>query len=440
MLVWGSTRIQLIHDNIHYTDSFRISRETRSGLTKRGNSGNLRGMRWILALFLMMPTAAADITAIYFGADFCGPCRSLRPSLSILQRDYAVQKIDTSRDRATTRQYEIRTIPQIVFLDDGIEIDRIQGTSPDWLARCRMRLSGRNNWRPIRAAVRIRTPGGMGSGVILSSVPGRTVIATAEHVVRGSQTVTVDLFRDFGVKTYPATVATVNDTTDLALLTVVNTLPLPAALGAENTSVSLGDTVFGIGCSGGRGVSTMVSRVVSVDGGDVFASGTVAQGRSGGGLYNRRFELIGICSATNSRRQDGWYIGAGKLQTLLSEWKPTQYRSGIGLGIGIGVSVPSCRSGSGLCRNPNCQACRTIPQSVTGRTGPMGPPGRKGERGPQGPPGVSPDLTPLIQRIEALEKQKREVVLMDGETKTVIDRESYAADEPIILDVRQLTK
>jgi len=272
--------------------------------------------------------------------------------------------------------------------------------------------------------------------VILSSVPGRTVIATAEHVVRGSQSVTVDLFRDFGVKTFTATVATVNDTTDLALLTVAaNTLPLPAALGAENTAVSLGDTVFGIGCSGGAGVSVMTCRVVSLDGGDVFASGSVAQGRSGGGLYNRRFELIGICSATNQRRQDGWYIGAEKLKALLSEWKPTQYRSGIGLGIGIGVSVPSCRSGSGLCRNPNCGMC--APRPVSGIPGPRG---TRGERGSQGPPGVSPDLSPLIRRIEALEKQKREVVLMDGETKTVIDRESYGADEPIILDVRQLTK
>jgi S1-C subfamily serine protease len=375
------------------------------------------------------------VTAIYFGADYCQPCRSLRPSLSRLQREYAVRKIDTSRDRATTQQYEVRSIPQIVFLDDGIEIDRIQGTSPDWLSRCRMRLSGRNNWRPIRAAVRVRTPGGMGSGVILSSVPGRTVIATAAHVVRGSQTVTVDLFRDFGTKTYTATVSIVTDTTDLALLTVAaNTLPLPAVIGAS-ASPATGDVTFGIGCSGGAGVSVMTCRVQSLDGGDVFASGAVAQGRSGGGLYNRRFELIGICSATNQRRGDGWYIGAGKLQALLSEWEPTQYRSGMGLGIGIGVSVPSCRSGSGLCRNPNCGMCAPRPVSVI-----PGPRGLKGERGLQGPPGVSPDLSPLIQRIEALEKQKREVVLMDGKTKTVIDRESYAADEPIILDVRQLTK
>jgi hypothetical protein len=49
------------------------------------------------------------------------------------------------------------------------------------------------------------------------------------------------------------------------------------------------------------------------------------------------------------------------------------------------------------------------------------------------------DLSPLIRRIEALETQKRRVMLVDGNGK-VIDDESYAADEPIILDVRQLTK
>jgi|TARA_R110000824_G_scaffold87584_2_gene215883 hypothetical protein len=49
------------------------------------------------------------------------------------------------------------------------------------------------------------------------------------------------------------------------------------------------------------------------------------------------------------------------------------------------------------------------------------------------------DLSPLIERIDALEKQKRRVMLVDGDGK-IIDDESYAADEPIILDVRQLTK
>lgn len=388
-------------------------------------------MRWMLAISLLCSTAAADVTGLYFGASYCQPCRTLQPALARLQR---VSYVDAGNpnNADTCRRYEVASIPQIIFLDHGVEIDRIQGASPDWQRRCEDRLSGRNNWRPIRAAVRVRTPGGIGSGVILSSVPGRTVIATAAHVVRGEPSVTVDLFRDFGVKTFSATVAAVNNTTDLALLTVAsNTLTLPAAIGSDASAVSLGDTVFGIGCSGGRGVSVMASRVVSTEGGDVYASGIVAQGRSGGGLYNRRFELIGICSATSEN--DGWYVGAAKLQSLLQEWKPTQYRSGFGVGLGIGIGCVS-----GPCRNPSCRRCYPPPPpqivGQRGATGPHGPQGRPGRDAP------AVDLTPLIQRIEALEKMKRPVILIDGETKKVIDKEEYANGEPIIFDVQQLTK
>lgn len=395
-------------------------------------------MRCLLAILLLTPTVAADVTAIYFGASFCQPCRSLRPSLSRLQRDYDVRKIDTSRDRATSQQYEVRTIPQIVFLLDGVEIDRIQGASPDWLARCRMRLSGRNNWRPIRAAVRVRTPSGIGSGVILSSVPGRTVIATAAHVVQGSQSVTVDLFRDSGVKSFAASVSIVTDTTDLALLTLASTLPLPAVIGASaGAPPATGDVTFAIGCSGGAGVTVMTCRIQSLDGGDVFASGSPALGRSGGGLYNQRFELIGICSAQNSKRGDGWYIGQAKLQALLSEWKPTQYRSGFGVGLGIGIGC-----GVGPCRNPSCRRCYPQRRPASPTQAIPGPPGRPGATGPRGPAGsdATVDLSALIERIEALEKQKRQVMLVDGASGKIIDDESYAADEPIILDVQQLTK
>jgi S1-C subfamily serine protease len=392
-------------------------------------------MRCLLAILLLTSTAAADVTGIMFTADYCQPCRSLRPSLSRLQRDYDVRKIDTSRDRATCRKYDITSIPQIVFLDDGVEIDRIQGASSDWQRRCEDRLSGRNNWRPIRAAVRVRTPGGMGSGVILSSVPGRTVIATAAHMVRDkSAQVSVDVFGDGGrVKTYPATVVSSNDTTDLALVLVVaNTFPLPSVIGANDTP-GQGDVAFGIGCSGGGRVSVMKCRVLRIENGDVFASGAPAQGRSGGGLYNSRFELIGICSAAGEN--DGWYVGAEKLKALLSEWKPTQYRSGFGVGLGIGIGCVS-----GPCRNPNCRRCYPprIPTPIS-RSVP-GPPGRPGATGPRGPAGsdATVDLSPLIRRIEALEKMKRPVVLIDGASGEIIDREEYTPGEAILFDVQAL--
>ena len=394
-------------------------------------------MRCLLAILLLTSTAAADVTGVYFGADYCQPCRSIQPSLVRLQRAYVVQHVDAGNatTAATVRQHGVTLLPTIVFLDDGKEIDRIVGTGSDWQRRCEDRLSGRNNWRPIRAAVRVRTPGGMGSGVILSSVPGRTVIATAAHMVRdaSAQSISVDVFGDGGkISKFAATVETSNDTTDLALLLVAaNSFPLPAAIGA-NDSPGQGDVAFGIGCSGGGRVSVMKCRVLRIQDGDVFCSGAPAQGRSGGGLYNSRFELIGICSAANAERQDGWYVGHEKLQTLLSEWEPTQYRraGGFGVGVGIGIGM-SC--GPRPCTNLICPRCRPripIPSAPI--------PGPRGERGSQGPPGVSPDLTPLIQRIEALEKMKRPVVLIDGASGEIIDREEYTPGEAILFDVQAL--
>jgi len=397
-------------------------------------------MRCLLAILLLTSTAAADVTGVYFGADYCQPCRSIQPSLVRLQRAYTVNHVDAGNatTAATVKRHGVTLLPTIVFLDDGKEIDRIVGTSPDWQRRCEDRLSGRNNWRPIRAAVRVRTPGGMGSGVILSSVPGRTVIATAAHMVRdaSAQSISVDVFGDGGrVKTYPATVVSSNDTTDLALVLVAdNTFPLPSVIGANDTP-GQGDVAFGIGCSGGGRVSVMKCRVLRIQDGDVFCSGAPAQGRSGGGLYNSRFELIGICSAQNRLRNDGWYVGASKLRKLLEEWEPAQYRSGIGVGVGLSLGCVT-----GPCRNPNCRRCYP-PRIPTPISRPIpGPPGRPGATGPRGPAGsdATVDLTPLIRRIEKLEKMKRPVVLIDGASGEIIDREEYTPGEAILFDVQAL--
>ena len=408
------------------------------GLTPGGSFRNLRGMRCLLAILLLTSTAAADVTGLYFGATYCAPCRSLRPSLARIQRTYDVKYVDAGdgNQSATCQQYGVDRIPQIVFLDDGVEIDRIVGTSADWQRRCEDRLSGRNNWRPIRSCVRLRAPRCAGSGVILSSVPGRTVIATAKHMVSDSaQPINVDVFRDGKTRTYQATTATVSNTSDIALIVVVsNSRPLPSVIAGDATP-AVGDGCWSVGCSGGRGVSVMRCRITSLDGGDIFASEYPPQGRSGGGLFNSRFELIGICSAQNKSRNDGWYVSASKLRRLLEEWEPAQYRSGIGVGVGLSLGCVT-----GPCRNPNCRRCYPprIPTPIS-RSIP-GPPGRPGATGPRGPAGsdATVDLSPLIRRIEALEKMKRPVVLIDGASGEIIDREEYTPGEAILFDVQAL--
>jgi hypothetical protein len=104
---------------------------------------------------------------------------------------------------------------------------------------------------------------------------------------------------------------------------------------------------------------------------------------------------------------------------------------------------------------------------LQGPAGPQGPPGKDGQvteehitaivmaisqqiksdpamRGPQGEPGPPGVMAPEeIERIKAeivASLPKRRFLLIDGESGTVIDDESYGLDEPIVLDVRAILK
>ncbi|MEO2019211.1 MAG: trypsin-like peptidase domain-containing protein [Fuerstiella sp.] len=407
-------------------------------------------MRFVAVLLLTVP-AFGDVTAIYFGASYCVPCRQLKPGLERMSHHFEVRRVDVGdvANLAIVQQYTVERLPTIVFLEDGKELDRIVGYDRRTEARATERLSGRDNWRPLRSAVRVRAGGGIGSGVILSSDVGNTIVLTAAHVVADVSSAVVEVFRDSGIERHTATIEVMNPESDAALLRITtNVQPLPSAIGADDAIVRPGDVVFTIGCSGGERPTSITSRVLTINNdGDVFCSGAPAQGRSGGGLFNRRFQLIGMCSAASQKQGDGWYVAASKIKALLSQWRPTQYRvrsrsSVVGVGMGIGVST------CGPCNNPNCPNCRprpTTPQpgipGPRGSQGFPGPAGRTGATGAQGPPGrdgSNRDLAGLIQRLEKLENAKRRVVLVDGKTRAVLDDETYGIDEPLVFDVQQL--
>jgi len=52
--------------------------------------------------------------------------------------------------------------------------------------------------------------------------------------------------------------------------------------------------------------------------------------------------------------------------------------------------------------------------------------------------GEAPESGELEERLTRLEKQKLRMMVVDGETKNVLDDESYAPGEPVILDIRRL--
>ena len=67
----------------------------------------------------------------YFTADWCSPCKKVRPVVEELNRDQAEVKfqiIDVDSEGDLVRKFEIKSIPTFILIEDGIEIKRSTGS------------------------------------------------------------------------------------------------------------------------------------------------------------------------------------------------------------------------------------------------------------------------------------------------------------------------
>lgn len=71
---------------------------------------------------------------IDFYADWCGPCKQLMPIVEELAGEWEgkvkIVKIDVDESQETAQKYGVMSIPTLVFLKDGLEVDRITGALP----------------------------------------------------------------------------------------------------------------------------------------------------------------------------------------------------------------------------------------------------------------------------------------------------------------------
>jgi len=67
-------------------------------------------------------------------ATWCGPCKMLAPVIEELAVDLAgrvrVGKLDVDENPATAARFGVRSIPTLLVLRDGRELDRIVGVQP----------------------------------------------------------------------------------------------------------------------------------------------------------------------------------------------------------------------------------------------------------------------------------------------------------------------
>jgi S1-C subfamily serine protease len=171
----------------------------------------------------------------------------------------------------------------------------------------------------FRPTVVVRRGNAQGSGTIIASIEGATLVLTAAHVVSEPGPITVELHRyNLGLErtrltpgSWPQTIAAeliaTDAAADLAILRMARMRPLPyvARLGLKPPEPALDSVVTSIGIDLGARLSSWSSRLVEAlwfelnESRDerlfLITAKPPEHGRSGGGLFLPDGTLVGVC-------------------------------------------------------------------------------------------------------------------------------------------------
>ena len=104
-----------------------------------------------LAVALSAPN---DAVLLEFSAPWCGPCRSMQPTVEKLARDgYSVQQIDVDLRPDLAKQYRITGLPTFVMVAGGHEVDRIVG--PCEYQRLQRLFPQHASWSDLKTSPRL---------------------------------------------------------------------------------------------------------------------------------------------------------------------------------------------------------------------------------------------------------------------------------------------
>lgn len=181
----------------------------------------------------------------------------------------------------------------------------------------------------VRLRIRDSEGASFGSGTVISSVPGRTVILTCGHVFRNydqRSMIEVDVFLEDRHERFVGKLIRHDPKADVGLVSIATSHPLPASPVASHP-VRKGDTVVSGGCSRGEAPTRQSIQVTALNryrGPDnIECTGMPVQGRSGGGLFDSRGQVVGVCIAADPKQERGLYAGLAAVHGLLDEARLT---------------------------------------------------------------------------------------------------------------------
>jgi S1-C subfamily serine protease len=181
----------------------------------------------------------------------------------------------------------------------------------------------------FRPTVLVRKGKGQGSGAIIASVPGETLVLTVAHVVAEEGELTVELHRfnlgaerQKGGGPWPhvlgAEIVAADVSADVAVVRirgVPGALPYVARLAEGNDEPSKGTVVTSVGIDRNSFLSGWTARIKTVIRLDPRKKGrenlflvtdkAPDHGRSGGGLFRPDGRLVGVCVGRNDQLKAG---------------------------------------------------------------------------------------------------------------------------------------
>lgn len=175
----------------------------------------------------------------------------------------------------------------------------------------------------LRSSVRIKvedsTGHSYGTGTIIDTLEGDALVITCGHLFRdeaASGTITIELFEPTpsGVRVIdrlPGRLESHDLTRDIGLVSFRPRTPVRIAKVASEPRENVNDPVWSVGCDRGADPTVRTSRVTAIDRyqgpANIEAAGAPVEGRSGGGLFNAKGELVGVCFAADNEGDEGLY-------------------------------------------------------------------------------------------------------------------------------------
>ena len=85
--------------------------------------------------FTTFISQASKPVMVDFFSPTCGPCRMMSPVIDNLAKKYVgrviLAKLDTSSNRTTPSQHQIRGVPTLIFFKNGRMVDQMTGAMPE---------------------------------------------------------------------------------------------------------------------------------------------------------------------------------------------------------------------------------------------------------------------------------------------------------------------